>query len=117
MGVNLKVLFERKEVKIDDLKNKIIIIDGYNMLYQFLTTIRAPDGAVFTNKDGVVTSHLIGLFSRTTNLLLKGLKLVFVFDGKPPAIKRKESERRTKAKKEAALDKELEDIKFIKNNL
>ncbi len=103
MGVNLKVLFDREEIKIDDLKNKIIVVDGYNMLYQFLTTIRAPDGAVFTNKEGVPTSHMIGLFSRVTNLMLKGIKLVFVFDGVPPKIKQRESERRSKLKKEAAL--------------
>lgn len=103
MGVNLKVLFDREEVKLDDLKNKIIIVDGYNILYQFLTTIRAPDGAVFCNKKGVPTSHMIGLFSRVTNLMLKGIKLVFVFDGKPPKIKQKESERRAKLKEEAAL--------------
>ncbi len=103
MGVNLKVLFDREEVKLDDLQNKIIVVDGFNMLYQFLTTIRGPDGAVFTNKKGVTTSHLIGLFSRVTNLMLRGIKLVFVFDGKPPAIKQKERERRIQAKDVAAV--------------
>ena len=73
------------------------------MLYQFLTTIRGPDGAVFTNNEGIVTSHIIGLFSRTTKLMLQEIKLAFVFDGTPPEIKIKEIERRVAAKKEAAV--------------
>ncbi|RLE48095.1 flap endonuclease-1 [Candidatus Woesearchaeota archaeon] len=102
MGVNLKDLFEKKALSFKDLKGKVLVVDGFNMLYQFLTTIRAPDGAVFTNKDGVVTSHLIGLFSRTTKFLLEGLKLVFVFDGVPPVLKQQELERRFAVKKDAA---------------
>jgi flap endonuclease-1 len=101
MGVNFKDFFEKKVVSFSDLKNKVVVFDGHNMLYQFLTTIRGPDGAVFTNKEGVVTSHMIGLFSRVTKLLLENIKLVFVFDGVPPDIKKKEIERRINAKKDA----------------
>lgn len=118
MGVNLKDLFDRKEVSFKELKGKIIVVDGYNMLYQFLTTIRGPDGSVFTNSKGVVTSHIIGLFSRVTKLMLEGIKLVFVFDGLPPAIKQKEIERRINAKKEAAKEfekaKDEEDVEGMK---
>ncbi len=103
MGVNLKELFDRKIVSFKDLSNKIIIVDGYNMLYQFLTTIRGPDGSVFTNKKGEVTSHIIGLFSRVTKLMLENIKLAFVFDGKPPAIKNQEIEKRIKAKTQAKI--------------
>ena len=39
---------------------------------------------------GNITSHLVGLFSRTTKLIQNGLKLAFVFDGKPPKLKEKE---------------------------
>src|SRR3989338_6456849 len=74
-----------------------------NLLYQFLTTIRAADGSVLTDKQGHVTSHLIGLFSRTTALMEEGLKLAFVFDGKPPVIKQKTWEKRTAIKVEASL--------------
>lgn len=101
MGVNLKDLFEREEIIIDSLAGKTLAIDAYNMLYQFLTTIRTPDGQLLTNNAGAVTSHIIGLFSRTTNLLSKNIKLIFVFDGKPPTLKLHELHRRAEAKKTA----------------
>src|SRR5262249_9656028 len=76
--------------------------DGYNVLYQFLTTIRGPDGSPLTDSHGNVTSHLIGLFSRSTNLLGKGIKLIFVFDGKMPELKYAEIQRRKALKAEAS---------------
>src|SRR3989344_3125109 len=103
MGLQFKDLVIKKEISIRDLHYKILAVDSMNMLYQFLTTIRGPGGAVFTDKQGRVTSHLIGLFNRTTALMEQGLKLGFVFDGKPPGIKQKTWEKRTAAKKEAAL--------------
>jgi flap structure-specific endonuclease len=53
------------------------------------------------NRFGEVTSHLSGLFYRTVNLLENGIKPVYVFDGKPPELKYKELERRSKLKEEA----------------
>ncbi|MBI2666698.1 flap endonuclease-1 [Candidatus Woesearchaeota archaeon] len=102
MGLLFKDLVVKKEISLDDLRGKILAIDSYNMLYQFLTTIRAADGALLTNSKGKVTSHLIGLFSRTTALMEAGIKLVFVFDGKPPAIKQRTWEKRAAVKEEAA---------------
>ncbi len=103
MGLQFKELIVKHDISIKDLHGKILAIDSMNMLYQFLTTIRAADGSVLTDKHGKVTSHLIGLFSRTTALMEEGLKLVFVFDGKPPAIKQKTWEKRTAVKTEAYL--------------
>ena len=101
MGVAFKDLIISKEIDLDSLKNKIIILDAYNVLYQFLTTIRSRDGSLLMNSNGNVTSHLVGLFSRTSNLMQKGLKLVFVFDGKPPELKQKTQEERKTIKIEA----------------
>lgn len=101
MGVNFRDLVARKPILIDDLKGKILAVDGYNTLYQFLTTIRSRDGGLLTDSKGRVTSHLIGLFSRTTALMQKGLRLVFVFDGKVPQLKHKELQRRAEVKQEA----------------
>ncbi len=103
MGLNFKDLVVKKEISISDLKGKVLAVDAMNMLYQFLTTIRSADGSVLTDRKGRVTSHLIGLFSRTTVLMEQGLKLVFVFDGKAPEIKQKTWEKRTAVKKEAFL--------------
>ncbi|MBW3018983.1 flap structure-specific endonuclease, partial [Candidatus Woesearchaeota archaeon] len=101
MGVNLKDLVVRHNISLDDLKGKSLIVDGHNMLYQFLTTIRARDGSMLTSSSGNVTSHLIGLFSRVTKLMQKNIKLAFVFDGTPPEIKHKELARRKELKIEA----------------
>jgi flap endonuclease-1 len=103
MGLKFKELIVKKEISVKDLKDKVLAVDSMNLLYQFLTTIRAPDGNVLTDSSGNVTSHLIGLFSRTTSLMEQGLKLVFVFDGKAPDIKQKTWEKRTAVKKEASL--------------
>lgn len=103
MGLNIKDLIVKEEIIIKSLKGKIIAVDSMNILYQFLTTIRGIDGSVLTDSKGRVTSHLIGLFSRTTVLMEQGIKLVFVFDGKPPAIKQQTWEKRRNIKEEAEL--------------
>jgi flap endonuclease-1 len=103
MGLKFKELVVKREISIGDLKGRVLAVDSMNLLYQFLTTIRGPDGSVLTDANGRVTSHLIGLFSRTTSLIEQGLKLVFVFDGKAPEIKQKTWEKRTAIKEEASL--------------
>lgn len=87
MGVKLKDLTVKKEINFSDLNGKIIAIDAYNILYQFLSSIRQMDGSYLTDSKGNVTSHLIGLFSRMTKLLTYGIKPVLVFDGKPNPLK------------------------------
>jgi flap endonuclease-1 len=49
-----------------------------------------------------ITSHLSGLFYRNINLLVEGIKPIYVFDGKPPSLKLKEIDERKKAKELAA---------------
>ena len=118
MGTNLKELLVMKETSIDKFKNKVLVVDTFNVLYQFLSTIRQRDGALLKDSKGRVTSHLTGLFNRTTRLMKEGLKLAFVFDGKPPALKQKERERRVAVKKvamkeyeKAAKKKDIEAMK------
>jgi len=111
MGVSLKELLIRKPITLDDLQGKKLIVDGYNMLYQFLSTIRARDGSLLTDHHGHVTSHLIGLFARVTNLMQKGIKLAFVFDGQVPKLKHKELTKRAELKK-AAQQKYEEALKI-----
>ena len=81
-----------------DLKNKTLAVDSSIFLYQFLTTIRQRDGSLLMDSKGNVTSHLTGLFSRNCNLIKNGLKLIYVFDGKPPALKNTENKNRKKKK-------------------
>jgi flap endonuclease-1 len=101
MGVQISEIIPRKEISIPDLNGKVIAIDAFNTLYQFLTTIRQPDGTSLMDNQGRVTSHLSGLFYRNINLLLEGIKPVYVFDGQPPELKFAEIERRKNAKRVA----------------
>jgi len=101
MGVAFKDILTYEEIDLDSLKNKIIILDTYNVLYQFLTTIRGIDGTLLMDSKGNVTSHLVGLFARTTSLMQRGIRPVFVFDGKHPDMKQREQERRNQVKLEA----------------
>ncbi len=107
MGVQITDLLERKEIKLEDLRNKTLAVDASLFLYQFLTTIRSRDGSLLTDSKGNVTSHLVGLFSRTTSLMSKGIKLVYVFDGKPPKLKMEERARRKELKIEAQKKYEI----------
>lgn len=89
MGLSIKDIIPRKEIEISDLKGKTVAVDAYNMLYQFLSTIRQPDGTPLMDNQKKVTSHLSGIFYRNVNLLNEGIKLIYVFDGKPPDLKGK----------------------------
>ena len=95
MGVQITELLPLKDIELKELSGKIIAIDAPIFLYQFLTTIRQRDGTLLMDSKGNVTSHLSGIFFRTVKLLENGIKPVYVFDGKPPELKRKEQERRT----------------------
>ena len=103
MGVNIKDILIREKTKLESFSSKIIAIDAYNAIYQFLATIRGPEGLHLTDSKGRVTSHLTGLLYRNINFLSMGIKPIYVFDGKPPSLKTAEIERRKLGKKEATI--------------
>lgn len=92
MGLNIREIIARKALDFSQLKEKIICVDAFNTLYQFLSTIRQVDGTPLMDSKERITSHLSGLFYRNISLLSEGLKLVYVFDGKPPELKGKTHE-------------------------
>jgi flap endonuclease-1 len=102
MGSDLKPLIAPSPIMISGLSDKVVAVDAYNTIYQFLATIRGPTGELLTNAQGDVTSHLSGLFYRNINLLSDNIKLIYVFDGKPNLLKSKEIERRRQIKHEAS---------------
>jgi flap endonuclease-1 len=101
MGLDLKPLVTPRPLKLSELTGKVVAIDAYNTIYQFLSIIRGPTGELLTNSKGEVTSHLSGLFYRNTNLLMDNIRPVYVFDGKANELKMAEIERRSQLKKEA----------------
>jgi flap endonuclease-1 len=102
MGVQLSGILPVKEVELVELSGRKIAIDAYNTIYQFLSIIRdRMTGELLKDSRGGVTSHLSGLLYRTSNLIEVGIKPVFVFDGEPPAFKKKTVEARKNAREEA----------------
>ena len=103
MGLNLKDVAVREKTALESFDNRIVAIDAYNALYQFLSTIRGSDGMPLTDLKGNISSHLSGLLYRNSNFLSMGIKPVWVFDGKPPSLKSAEIERRRQTKIDAAV--------------
>src|SRR6185503_8870620 len=99
MGVLLTPIIVKQTLKLEDLRGKRLAVDANGELYQFLALIRLRDGSPLQDSHGRITSHLSGLFYRTTRLMTEhALELVFVFDGKPPALKLAEIARRRSIK-------------------
>lgn len=101
MGLQIADIVPRKEIEFSDLKGKTLAVDAFNVIYQFLSTIRQPDGTPLMDSKKRITSHLSGLFYRNMNLLHEGIKLIYVFDGKAPELKHGTQEKRLEAKDEA----------------
>jgi len=118
MGVALTELLIIKEINLDFLHNKVLVVDAPMWLYQFLSSIRQRDGSLLTDSKGNVTSHLMGLFTRISNLSQQNIKLAFVFDGEPPELKHLTLEKRKEIKLEAEKRfkkaKEKEDLELMK---
>ncbi len=103
MSVDLGKLVVKRKITLDELNGRVVAIDAFNMLYQFLTIIRGPDGTPLKDFQGNVTSHLSGLFYRTIELIENGIKPVYVFDGLPSMLKKKTIEARMNRRDEAFL--------------
>jgi len=102
MGVKISNLVEPVKVEITtkNLIGKIIAIDAFNSIYQFLATIRQQDGTPLQDYAGNVTSHLKGLFYRTINLIEEDIKPLYIFDGPPHELKLKTIQERKIVKEE-----------------
>ncbi|MBU0661994.1 MAG: flap endonuclease-1 [Candidatus Diapherotrites archaeon] len=102
MGTAIGELIEKEAIDLSFLSGRKVGVDSYNILYQFLSSIRGQDGTPLMDSNGKVTSHLTGLLYRTVNLLEKGIKPVFVFDGKPSVLKAETLRKRTEIRTDAA---------------
>lgn len=102
MGVALREIIADYKVPITwEGLSGVAAIDANNALYQFLTIIRQPDGTPLMDERGRVTSHLSGILFRGANFLSKGIKPVFVFDGKPTSLKQEVIDERRRLRDEA----------------
>jgi flap endonuclease-1 len=99
VGVILTPIIAKDVTTLSELGGQTLAVDGNGELYQFLALIRLRDGTPLKDSKGRITSHLSGLFYRTTRLMSEhALKLVFVFDGAPPVLKAQEIQKRRAVK-------------------
>ncbi len=103
MGTDIGDLLKKRPVELPDLTARVVAIDAYNTLYQFLSIIRQRDGTPLKDSSGNITSHLSGILYRMTNLVEAGVKPVFVFDGKPPELKSGTIEKRSQIRESAKI--------------
>lgn len=101
MGVALGDIVTSSDLDMDDLNGHDIAMDAYNIIYQFLASIRQYDGKPLVDSSGRVTSHLSGLLYRNANLMESGIRPIYVFDGKPDMMKEGTLEKRKERKAEA----------------
>lgn len=101
MGVKFRDIVTPEPLKFEDLEGKIVALDAANIIYQFLSSIRQADGTPLMDHQGKITSHFSGILYRTTSLIEKGIKPVYVFDGPPSILKRATQMKRSEVKKES----------------
>jgi len=105
LGVLLTPIPKRVQTSFKALYGKSFAVDASIELHQFLALIRKPDGSLFTDPKGRVTSHLIGLLTRTSRLVTDyKLRPFFVFDGRPNPLKRATIEARRRVQRKAQTE-------------
>lgn len=103
MGLKFRDITVSHEIKLNELKGKVVALDAANTIYQFLTSIRQMDGTPLMDHDGNVTSHFSGILYRTSSLVDKGIKPIYVFDGKPHILKNDTQAQRREIREEAEI--------------
>ncbi len=101
MGVKLKDIIEPESISFKDLEGRTVSIDAFNTLFQFLSTIRQRDGRPLTDENGNITSHLSGILYRNSSMVEKGIKPIYIFDGKAPELKSETQTKRREVRDEA----------------
>lgn len=80
-----------KSIDIKSLKGCNLACDASMSIYQFLISTQSFKKGYglseLTDNKGNLTGHLQGIFSRSIMMMEKGIKPIWVFDGKPPDLK------------------------------
>ncbi|KAL6893764.1 hypothetical protein ACP4OV_007862 [Aristida adscensionis] len=93
--------------RVEDYRGRVIAVDASLSIYQFLIVVGRKGTELLTNEAGEVTSHLQGMLNRTVRLLEAGIKPVFVFDGEPPDMKKRELAKRSLKRDDATKDLDI----------
>ena len=74
--------------KMSDYKGTKIAVDANIVLYQFMIAILNSKKDGLTNEKGYNTSHYHIIFYKTISYLNNGIIPIYIFDGRPPEIKK-----------------------------
>jgi flap endonuclease-1 len=101
MGVKFRDIVSPESIKFEQLENKIVALDAANIIYQFLSSIRQVDGTPLMDQNGNITSHFSGILYRTSSLIEKGIKPIYIFDGTSNILKKDTQEKRREVKEDS----------------
>ena len=101
MGVKFIDIVSPESIKFEQLENKIVALDAANIIYQFLSSIRQVDGTPLMDQNGNITSHFSGILYRTSSLIEKGIKPIYIFDGTSDILKKGTQDKRREVKVES----------------
>ena len=99
IGPLIKELGLGRVVNAEYLRGRVLVVDALVTIYQMLATIRGPDGYFLVDREGRITSHLVGIFNRECRLMSLGIRSVYVFDGPPHPLKLQTLKMRKEEKK------------------
>ncbi len=107
-----------KEISTSMLTNKVVAIDASIFIYQFASAIKSSVDDLKTS-EGKITTHIHGILTKTLSILKKKIKPIFVFDGKPPSLKKDvlDSRRSTKTSAEKSAKKIKKELKQVQRDL
>ncbi len=112
MGVDISGILLKHKTSIKENSGTVVSVDAYNIIYQFLSSIRGENGEPLKDASGNITSHLSGIFYRTATLLENNIKPVYSFDGKPFYLKFE-----TLKERRVIREKNIDELNIaIKNN-
>jgi flap endonuclease-1 len=107
--ISMNCPYVYRNVFIKNINKKACIVDGIQHIYSQLIYMRTKNKEVYT-ADRKNISHIHGLINSLSYYLKNGLIPIFIFDGKPPLIKKKKIEERR-----LILRNNLKKLKNIEN--
>lgn len=81
LGVNLRDLFPQHPVPDGWYGGRTVAVDGHNVAFRYLTSIRGRDGDMLRSKDGRVIGHLLGFMGLVRQMRERGAEPILVWDG------------------------------------